>query len=329
MFMLIISLAGILLVVNHLDLRRDPVYLRLFDLAAALINVPLMLFGVLLLVMPEAELAGLLTADFAFIINYRAGGWVALAVGGWGVLAGLPLARRLLARWLPISPDSPVHTLALLFVGYMAGNTLLTLTQGGLADLAATAAPAAPVELLAQFLLFIMVGVLGVGWGVRRNNRATLARLGLVRPSRAQLLAGIRWTAALVALQWLVGIGWALSNPEQSELLDSISGALYANLDTVGEWLFLAVGTGLSEELLFRGALQPVLGLKFTAVFFAILHVQYGITPVTLAVFLIGMALGHIRRRYNTTTAVFVHAGYNFILGLMALLAAYLEPLVN
>ena len=36
-----------------------------------------------------------------------------------------------------------------------------------------------------------------------------------------------------------------------------------------------------------------------------------------------------IRKRSNTTVAILVHGGYNFILGLLSLLAVYLEPLVR
>ena len=91
----------------------------------------------------------------------------------------------------------------------------------------------------------------------------------------------------------------------------------------------LAAAAGLSEELLFRGALQPIFGIVPTSLIFAVSHVQYGLSPATLTVFLLSVVLGIIRKRSNTTVAILVHAGYNFILGLLSLLAVYLEPLVR
>ncbi len=126
----------------------------------------------------------------------------------------------------------------------------------------------------------------------------------------------------LVIFQWIVGAIATLINPVQLELLDNISGSMFSEIDTVWEWLILALATGIGEELLFRGAMQPVLGLKFTALLFAIAHVQFGITPITVAVLVIGIALGYIRRESNTIVAMVVHCGYNFLLGMMALLAS-------
>jgi hypothetical protein len=44
---------------------------------------------------------------------------------------------------------------------------------------------------------------------------------------------------------------------------------------------------------------------------------------------LLAVILGLIRRRHNTTIAIFVHAGYNFTLGLLALLATVAEQFVS
>jgi hypothetical protein len=101
-----------------------------------------------------------------------------------------------------------------------------------------------------------------------------------------------------------------------------------SNVDTVWEGLILAIAAGVGEELLFRGALQPVLGLGFTAVLFGLVHVQYGFTPILLFVIFLALVLGLIRRYFSNTLAIFVHAGYNFVLGLLALLAVYIEQFV-
>ncbi len=54
---------------------------------------------------------------------------------------------------------------------------------------------------------------------------------------------------------------WVLVDPEQAAALGEINEFLLGNVDTVGEWFVLAVASGVGEEILFRGALQPVLGI--------------------------------------------------------------------
>ena len=133
----------------------------------------------------------------------------------------------------------------------------------------------------------------------------------------------------LVFLQGLAGAIWMLIDSSQAELLEGISSELLGNIDTVGEWLLLAAATGIGEELLFRGAIQPIFGIGVTSFLFATAHVQYGITPVTFIVFVIGIILGLIRRKYNTTTSIFVHSGYNFVLGMLSLIALQLEQMIG
>ena len=118
-------------------------------------------------------------------------------------------------------------------------------------------------------------------------------------------------------------------SPDEALQVSGLNETLLGNFDTVGEWLLLAAAAGLSEELLFRGALQPIFGIVPTSLIFAVSHVQYGLSPATLTVFMLSVVLGIIRKRSNTTVAILVHGGYNFTLGLLSLLAVYLEPLVG
>ncbi|MCI0399650.1 MAG: CPBP family intramembrane metalloprotease, partial [Chloroflexi bacterium] len=153
--------------------------------------------------------------------------------------------------------------------------------------------------------------------------------LGVVRPTPGQLVAGVRLILLLVVLQGLAGWLWTLLDPEEAAVLDDLNAVLLGDINTVWDWLLLALATGVGEELLFRGAIQPAFGLGLTAFLFAVAHVQYGLTPVTVFVFILGLILGLVRRRYNTTTAIFIHTGYNFALGLLALLATWLQQFVE
>jgi len=320
-------IAGFVFLANKLAAGDDRDTSRYFDLALLFTNLLLFFLGLLLTLSPVAMFAGAPLGGGTELINPLAAGATVLAMAIWGTAASLKHFRFALAQLIPINPDSPVHALALVLSGFLVGSTMFTLTQGGLEGVAAAAGPATIGAILFQFLLFLLVASFGVGLLTRRNLHAVQLRLGLARPTGRQLLVGARWIVILVMVQWAFGAISAILNPGQVELLEEISGSLLGEIDTIGEWLLLAVATGIGEEILFRGALQPVLGLPFTSLLFAIAHIQYGISPITVAVLIIGFVLGYIRRQSNTTVAIFVHAGYNFLLGMLAMLAAFLQQL--
>lgn len=325
----LLAALGTIILANYLVLLNNDSFKRLFDWLLFAVNMPVLLFGLIILFSPPDFLAQL-QPDMALAFpNQMAYGTMLVAIALWDMLACLRPFRRFLARWLPLDPTSPVHTLALLLSGVLAGTTLLTLSQGGLEGLAETAVSTPLIDFIFQQLLFVLLALLGTGLLVRRRLWSLVKRLGLERPSWTQIRFGLRWIAILVFIQWAVGMVWTLANPDQSELVEGISNVLLGNFDTVGEWLVVALGAGIGEELLFRGALQPVFGLWFTSIIFAIAHIQYGFTLATILIFVISAALGYIRRRTNTTVAIFVHAGYDFVLGMFYLLAIYLEKFVN
>lgn len=254
-----------------------------------------------------------------------------IAVGLWGMLACLKPVRQSIARLIrEFDPDSPVHTLALVGAGYLMGNAMVvTLVPGALDSLAESKPAVTLLDILAQQFLFVAIAFLGAGLFLRRDGAALRERLGLQRPTARQLLGGASWMLFFVFLQGCISFTWSLFDPSRVEQLSGINQALLSNFDTVGEWFVLAAAAGLGEESLFRGALQPVFGIVPTSIIFAVSHVQYGLSPATLAIFLLSVVLGIIRKRHNTTTAILVHAGYNFILGLLSLLAVYLQPFIE
>lgn len=325
----IIFVLGLILLANVIEKSRNEQYFRLFDWLLLAFNIPLFLMGVLFVLIPEDQLAALEASTGLAIENTLAFGITLQAMALWGTVFSLRASREVLTRWLPLDPRSPVHALALVLSGYLVGNVTLVATQGGLERFAETAVAPSVFEVVLQGFIFVLAAFLGVGWLVRRRPGELLDRLGLERLTGEQVRLGLRWIVALVVLQWAVGAIWFLLAPEQAELLGNINDLLLGDFDTVWQWVLLAIASGVGEELLFRGALQPVLGLWFTAILFALLHIQYGFTPITLVVFAIGVALGYVRHYHNTTMAIFIHTGYNFILGLLALLAPYLEQMVQ
>lgn len=325
----LLLIIGLIVLANIVERIDDTRTTRLFIWMLRLLNVPIFLIGLAFVFTPAEQLAQLQVGAALPLQNTTAYGVVMQVMAFWGVLATLRSLRESLAQRIPLRADSVVHVLALLLAGYLAGNVAIILTQGGLDQIAQTADAAALFDVVAQQVLFVVIAFLGVGMVIRRNGRALLQRLGLEPVTGAHLRQGVRWIVILVALQWLVGLVWSLLDPASAEQLGGINELLLSDFDTWWEWLVLAIAAGVGEETLFRGALQPVFGLWVTAVLFALGHVQYGFTPITLLILVIGIVLGLIRRRTNTSVAIFVHAGYNFILGLVALLAPYLEQLIQ
>jgi membrane protease YdiL (CAAX protease family) len=224
----------------------------------------------------------------------------------------LPAVRRSVSRLLPIDPDSAVHTTALTFAVYQIGLSLAqmalignleTLTQSGLSltiwDIVLTGVP---------LTLFALTGV---GLFIRRDGRGTLERLGLRRPTGRQLLVAVGVTLLFLAFDYGLNLLWEQIDPAGYDLLDRVTQNLFGGLITVGGALALGLSAGISEELLFRGAVQPRLGLLLTSVLFALGHLQYGLTLATLEVFVIGLVLGLVRNRANTTVCILIHASYN------------------
>src|SRR5262249_41705284 len=109
------------------------------------------------------------------------------------------------------------------------------------------------------------------------------------------------------ALDWLwETFGWARTDAKSfRELIgDSSRTPLGA--------IVLGITAGLGEELIFRGALQPRLGILISNLFFASAHaLQYNWDGV-VGVFIIGMVLGLVRKYTNTTTSAIVHGTFDF-----------------
>jgi membrane protease YdiL (CAAX protease family) len=82
--------------------------------------------------------------------------------------------------------------------------------------------------------------------------------------------------------------------------------------------LLIGVGAGLGEETLFRGAVQPKLGIPATSVLFASMHVQYGPSLLLVYLLVVSFGLGLLRKHINTTASFLAHAGYNTLGVLLA-----------
>jgi membrane protease YdiL (CAAX protease family) len=253
-------------------------------------------------------------------LTFVVAGGVALLAGIAGVGVCVPPLRRVVKR-RPVGGfwDDPPTFLALwLFVMVLANNAVSLLLFDQLPD-AASLFPAerlSPGAVLTSQLPFVAVAVLGVGLGVRRSPRETIDRLGYGPISLRQLgIVGVFIGAAL-ALSLAADSLFARLQPDLYRQVGEISENLFnpAGLSPAGAVLFallVGVGAGLGEETLFRGAVQPKLGILATSVLFASMHVQYGPSLLLGYVLLLSVGLGLLRERVNTTASFLAHAGYN------------------
>ncbi len=244
-----------------------------------------------------------------------------------GLLLLIPAVRRPIGRIIPIDAENPVHTVALSLSMLVFINLFLTLGIG-LANLSETLATASEQQvdaaadtltsLWTQQILTLFLAIVGVGWLLRRDGVDVFERLGLTRITLRQgaigLGLGLLMVPAVAGLSWLgslLGLGF---DPDVENLTEQLLGDLFTTPFGI---LTLGLAAALGEEPIFRGALQPRFGLWLTAGLFAVVHSNYGFSFSTLVVFLLGLVLGMVRIRYNTTTAMILHAVYNISLGLI------------
>ena len=256
---------------------------------------------------------------------YGPGIWLSALVG---ILLLLPFVRRLLAHVMPIDSANPVHAIALSYTMLVVINLMFTLGTG-LGNLATTleqeSAAGQPAVTLAglwlQQILTALLAFVGVGWLLRRDGQSTFQRLGIVKPSWRQVLFGIGLGLLMVPVVMvlervssLFQIGF---DPNVEKLTEQLLGPLFRTpigIFTIG------AAAALGEETLLRGAVQPRFGLELTALVFALLHSTYGLSLSTLVVFVLGLTLGLVRNRANTSTSMIVHAVYNITLAVLAYL---------
>jgi uncharacterized protein len=256
------------------------------------------------------------------------------------VAAGLmfvPSIRRAIARVLPIDPSSFVHMIALAIV---VGGTLISLGQlvatGGSPamlevvkaspDVAEAAAASDQLLMIVYAFVWTFPGaVIAGGFPVVRSFGGALRRLGLVRPTVRQVAGALGIACLMVVGATLLdnaissiwgAMGWPRTDSETFEQL------LGAAISPIGAVL-IGVTAGVGEEMTVRGALQPRLGILLSNLFFASLHAfQYGFDAL-LSVFIIGLVLGVLRKRTNTTTSAIAHGTYDFILVMIAALGLF------
>jgi membrane protease YdiL (CAAX protease family) len=242
-----------------------------------------------------------------------------ISVMATGLLAAVVSARTvrtLLASVLPIDPDSPVHAVALaltvVLFGLDAAVISFTDVLGSVSD-----QPALSIaDLVGGQLPFLVLALAGVGLFTRRSLAASLSRLGIVAPRWWHIALALAAAGVFFAFsQGMDALSHALT-PGVAGRVDSTTQHVFGQLTGPLGIAAVALLPGICEETLFRGALQPRLGLLVTALVFTSVHTEYGLSIDTLAVFTLALGLGLVRKYTSTTGSATCHVAYNLLAGI-------------
>ena len=230
----------------------------------------------------------------------------------------IAVKRLSLAEPPAFDPAKPVHrTAALLMVlGFLMIATLNL--SPDLADdsvVPIDAQAGAVLELIGGGALHLGAAFFGVGWLTRRRLPDVMSRLYLRRPTLRE--AGI--SLAVGVGLWLFSVAaitaWEAALPadvfqqqtaEAQQFYEAFSGSLALAL-------LLALLPALSEEIFYRGALQPIFGILLSSLFFTATHLQYAFTPALLILFVVSLGFAWLRLRFHTCAAIIAHAVFNFL----------------
>lgn len=261
---------------------------------------------------------GLLSvAGLALTTNGQVGGPLIL---GLGLAFSLPLFkpfRRLIARFTPMDPSSPIDlcglAMILAVVTFLIIQARLTgpVELGGDEESGALAGNAG--WLILTMVTLIASAYAAVGYRIYRNGEEATRRLGLNIPD----LKTIAISLACVIPCFIVStIGSLLTVALQPDVVDNVEETMdqiTSGLQNPIGALLIGLTAGIGEELLFRGAVQPRFGIAIAALVWTSLHFQYDFSFILVGLFGVGIVLGLQRKHFGTTSAIITHATYNMI----------------
>jgi membrane protease YdiL (CAAX protease family) len=230
-------------------------------------------------------------------------------------LASKPVRERA-SRLIPIDPDNPVHTVALVLGVILLGTQVSSIAFTDVLAADQKLPPLSIGDLISQEAPFLVIAAVGVGLYLRRNLGDAATRLGLIRPEPWQIALALAAAGAFFGLSVASSALSSSLTPGIAQQVDKTSQHLFGALNNPTGILALALVPGICEEILFRGALQPRLGLVATAVLFTAIHTEYGISIDVLTILAIAVGLGLIRKYANTTASIACHVAYNLVVGL-------------
>lgn len=254
------------------------------------------------------------------MINQEAYGGGLVLTGLIALILFLKPARAGLSKLIKIDPDNWLHATALVFAVLLVGTSIATAATTDVIKFSKGSGSDATGVIL-QDALFVITALIGVGWLVRKSWGDAMKRLGLRKPSVRDVAMSLAYLLVLFAI--IIGIGLltqalninsGVTSNEEDPTVKILGGV------TIVTAIIFALGAGIGEEILFRGAMQPRFGIIFVSLVFMTMHIQYP-NPVQLGtLFGISVVFGHERKRVSTTSAIITHTLYDMILLLAAAL---------
>ncbi|GAB3368391.1 hypothetical protein GCM10027431_13870 [Lysobacter rhizosphaerae] len=153
------------------------------------------------------------------------------------------------------------------------------------------------------------------------HHRPYLPRLLSGLPLLQQAIVGVT-LGGLYCLSAVLGHKYVTGRKAAKTIIEG-----YSRLDLSG-WnpLWIALAAGFGEELLFRGALQPVLGIWATSGLFVLAHVKAyrfnalskGVLIQAISIFAISVCFGYVAQYVGLVAAMIIHAAMD-VAGLYAI----------
>jgi len=246
-----------------------------------------------------------------------AAGLICLALFYFGT-DRVPGFRRLRVR-------APISWLALILL--MESLAINLTPSSGQATVNNTIQPSAgptAESLMLGEIPFLVIGLAAVGPLVRRTVVEAAERIGLWPLRLPWWVVGLAAGVVLVPLgNWVAG--WLSSFTsvqcvqQQVQVQHAITGTARTALEQVG----VAIAAGVCEETLFRGALQPRIGILLSSALWASYHLDYTCNGLpsssNLYILLLGFAFGGLRKAGGLWPAIIAHTVYDgvILLGLL------------
>ena len=148
--------------------------------------------------------------------------------------------------------------------------------------------------------VLVFYGVMAAGamvWGELRGEPGVFGTRAGAPPPPIQALYGVAFGLPVVLLS-----RWASKNQAWAQRLNAEFRELLGPL-TSGDVAIMAGGSALAEEMLFRGAMQPTLGLAAASLVFGAAHLppKRSLWPWSVAAAVVGVGLGAL---YEATGSI-------------------------
>ncbi len=177
------------------------------------------------------------------------------------------------------------------------------------------------LNLLGFQITMFLFSFVGIGLATRRTFKQCVSRLDIRFPNLKYALLGV---VALFLIDYVVwgtmgifsqffGGGIAQKSVEESSNVENTVNMIRQAAPSTLKLAIVSIVVGISEELLFRGALQPRFGNLYTSLLFSSLHFQYLSVIALIEIFIISYILGIIKEKTNTSTTIIIHIIYDFV----------------